>query len=110
MNQSSVTRRTPCCDSKHYFLCFESQSQASFRQEQRVRVFEHKIPFAKDPPPVRQSYPSPTVNFGSGSQCSSHYLKAHGFLGTPGSSATRRILHFTKVVSCCSGEFPRARR
>jgi len=52
-----------------------------------VRVFEHKISFAKNPPLVRQSYPSPTVNFGSGSQCSSHYLKAHGFLETPGSSA-----------------------
>jgi hypothetical protein len=33
----------------------------------------------QSPPPVRQSYATPTVNFGSGSQCSSHYLKAHGF-------------------------------
>ena len=44
-----------------------------------MRVFEHKIPFARDSPPARQSYRSPTVNFGSGSQCSTHCLKAHGF-------------------------------
>jgi hypothetical protein len=41
-------------------------------------------------------------NFGSGSQCSSHYLKAHGFLGTPGSSA--------RVESSISGKsFPGVR-
>lgn len=106
MNQKSVTRRTPHCDSIRHFLCFESCQRVISRQEQRVRVFEHKIPFAKDPPPVRQSYPSPTVNFGSGSQCSSHYLKAHGFLGTPGSSATRRILHFTNSFPAVRGNFP----
>jgi hypothetical protein len=60
-----------------------------------VLLFEEKIPFAKDSSSVRQSYPSLTVNFGSGSQCSSHYLKAHGFLGTRGSSATHRIFHLT---------------
>jgi hypothetical protein len=56
MSQKSVTRRTPRCDSKHHFLCFESCQKASFRQEQRVRVFEHKIPFAKAPASSPESY------------------------------------------------------
>ena len=31
------------------FLALNLGQRASFRQEQRVRVFEHKIPFAKAP-------------------------------------------------------------
>jgi len=61
-----------------------------------VRALEQKIPIAKNSRQFARITRVRELILAVVPNVSSHYLKAHGFLGTPGSSATRRILHLTK--------------